>query len=177
MSSLDRIDRVLLAALQNNARLSNKELAARAGLAPSSCLMRVRKLEAEGVIEGYGAQLDPKALGLGLQAMISVQLRVHTAEGFGSIGAHLRSLPETAAVYCLGGASDFLVHVVCRDTDHLRRLTNTGFMSRPEVDRIETSLVFSYSRSSLPVDEPAAPRPAPVPAERPRSRRRARARR
>ncbi|RKH33249.1 Lrp/AsnC family transcriptional regulator [Corallococcus praedator] len=151
MTSLDRIDRAILAALQNNARLSNKELAAQVGLAPSSCLTRVRKLESEGVIKGYGAELDARSLGLGLQALIAVQLRLHVGEAFGNIGDHLRSLPETVAVYCLGGTTDFLVHVVCRDTEHLRVLTIRSFTSRPEVSRIETSLVFSFTRSGLPV--------------------------
>ncbi|MFP2959727.1 Lrp/AsnC family transcriptional regulator [Myxococcus sp. 1LA] len=152
MTPLDRIDRAILTALQKDARLSNKELAAEVGLAPSSCLTRVRKLEAEGFITGYRAELDAKALGLGLQALISVQLRLHVGEAFGNIGQHLRSLPETVAVYCLGGSTDFLVHVVCRDTEHLRRLTILSFTSRPEVSRIETSLVFSYSRLGVPVN-------------------------
>jgi DNA-binding Lrp family transcriptional regulator len=152
MPQLDRIDRAILTALQNNARLSNKELASQVGLAPSSCLMRVRKLESDGVIQGYQANLAPDALGLGLQALIAVQLRLHVGEAFGNIGEHLRSLPEAVAVYCLGGTTDFLVHVVCRDTDHLRRLTILSFTSRPEVSRIETSLVFSYARLGLPVD-------------------------
>ncbi len=152
MPPLDRIDRALLAALQNDARISNKELAAKVGLAPSSCLTRVRKLESEGVITGYSAQLDPVALGLGLQALIAVQLRLHVGDAFNSIGTHLRSLPETVAVYCLGGATDFLVHVACRDTEHLRVLTIQSFTSRTEVSRIETSLVFSFTRSGLAVE-------------------------
>jgi DNA-binding Lrp family transcriptional regulator len=145
MPTLDRIDRTLMAALQNNARISNKELAALVGLAPSSCLSRVRKLESDGAIRAYRAELDTGALGLGLQALIAVQLRLHVGKDFGTIGTHLRSLPEAVAVYCLGGATDFLVHVVCRDTEHLRVLTIESFTSRPEVARIETSLVFAYS--------------------------------
>ncbi|MEJ7601551.1 MAG: Lrp/AsnC family transcriptional regulator [Kofleriaceae bacterium] len=152
MTGLDRIDRVIVAALQNDARISNKELAARVELAPSACLARVRKLEARGVIASYRAELDPEALGLGLQALISVQLRLHVTENFGSIGQHLRSLPEAVAVYCLGGSIDFLVHVMCRDTEHLRKLTVTSFTNRPEVSRIETSLVFAFSRLPLPID-------------------------
>ena len=149
---LDAVDIAILRHLQKDARISNKELAARVGLAPSSCLTRVRKLEADGVIKGYSAQLDPAALGLGLQALIAVQLRLHVGDAFNSIGTHLRSLPETAAVYCLGGVTDFLVHVVCRDTEHLRVLTIESFTSRPEVSRIETSLVFSFARSGLAVE-------------------------
>lgn len=142
---------MLLAALQNDARISNKQLAAQAGLAPSSCLARVRKLETTNVIEGYTARLHPGALGLGLQALISVQLRLHVGETFQAIGDHLRGLPEAVAVYCLGGTVDFLVHVACRDTEHLRALTIESFTSRPEVARIETSLVFSFARLALPV--------------------------
>ncbi|MFY0540554.1 Lrp/AsnC family transcriptional regulator [Nannocystis pusilla] len=152
MPTLDRIDRALLGLLQKDARISNKELAASVGLAPSSCLARVRRLEAEGVITGYRTELAPRSLGLDLQALIAVQLRLHVGEAFNSIGDHLRSLPETVAVYCLGGATDFLVHVACRDTEHLRVLTIRSFTSRPEVSRIETSLVFSFSRSNLAVE-------------------------
>lgn len=144
--SIDRIDRAILRALQKDARISNKDLAAKVGLAPSSCLTRVRKLESEGVITGYSTDLAPAPLGLGLQALISVQLRLHVGKDFGNLGDHLRSLPEAVAVYCLGGTTDFLVHVMCRDTEHLRVLTIKSFTSRPEVSRIETSLVFSFAR-------------------------------
>nr|WP_308477875.1 Lrp/AsnC ligand binding domain-containing protein [Nannocystis poenicansa] len=104
------------------------------------------------MITGYRTELAPRSLGLDLQALIAVQLRLHVGEAFNSIGDHLRSLPETVAVYCLGGATDFLVHVACRDTEHLRVLTIRSFTSRPEVSRIETSLVFSFARSSLAVE-------------------------
>jgi len=164
---LDRIDRQILAALQNDARISNKELAAMVDLAPSSCLTRVRRLQDESVITRYGAELDARALGLGLQALISVQLRLHVDQAFGSIGDHLRALPETVAVYCLSGAIDFLVHVACRDVEHLRVLTIRSFTNRPEVAKIETSLIFSFSRSPLDV---AVPAPA-APKRRPRRRR------
>ncbi len=163
----DRTDLVILNALQNNARLSNKSLAALANLAPSSCLTRVKKLEDAGVIQRYRAELDPRALGLGLQALIGVQLRLHVGKDFGSIGDHLRSLPEAVAVYCLGGTTDFLVHVMCHDTEHLRRLTIEAFTSRPEVSRIETSLVFSFARLGLPVGVPAREVAPKRPARRP----------
>jgi DNA-binding Lrp family transcriptional regulator len=168
---LDRTAHAILDALQNNARISNKELAAIAGLVPSACLARVRKLEAQGVIHGYRAELDPSALGLGLQALISVRLRRHASNHFGSIGEHLRALPEAVAVYCLGGSTDFLVHVMCRDTEHLRILTVKSFTSRPEVSRIATSLVFSFARLGLPVE--GAPELEVEPA-RGRTRRRSR---
>jgi DNA-binding Lrp family transcriptional regulator len=91
--ALDPIDLALLDLLQRDARRSNKELAAAVGLAPSSCLARVRRLERE-VIRGYHAELDPLAVGLQVQAMVSVRLRLHSRPAFDSFAAHLRALPE-----------------------------------------------------------------------------------
>jgi DNA-binding Lrp family transcriptional regulator len=77
LPALDRIDFALLAALQKDARLSNKELAARVALAPSSCLERVRRLREEGVLTGFRAQVDPRALGIAMQALVFVRLARH----------------------------------------------------------------------------------------------------
>ena len=78
---LDRIDCTILEALQNDARLSNKELAARVGLAPSSCLERVRRLREDGILRSAHFVVDPHALGIGLQAMIAIRLHKHDREG------------------------------------------------------------------------------------------------
>ena len=75
---MDGIDFGILHELQNNARLSNKELAAKVKLAPSSCLERTRRLSAQGVLRGFHADVDPAALGVGLQAMIHVRLARHS---------------------------------------------------------------------------------------------------
>ena len=87
---LDQIDVAILVALQNDARLSNKELAARVGLAPSSCLERVRRLDRDGVIRGYHARLHPPAVGMGLEAMISIRLDRQTSEHRGFYGRGVR---------------------------------------------------------------------------------------
>ena len=81
MEALDRIDYEIVRRLRNNARLSNKELAAEVGLAPSSCLVRVRGLERDGVLRGYHADVDPGSLGVRLQAMISIRLQRHSRNG------------------------------------------------------------------------------------------------
>ena len=144
---LDRIDRALIAALQNNARTSNKELAASAGVAPSTSLERVRRMEADGVIRGYHAELDRPALGLALEALVSVSLRRHARPLVEAFQAHALALPEVVQVFHTTGASDFLVHVAVRDTEHLRALALAGFTERPEVARIETSLLFEHRRT------------------------------
>jgi DNA-binding Lrp family transcriptional regulator len=149
---LNRIDLAILAALQNNARLSNKELAARVDLAPSSCLERVRRLREDGVLTGFRAQVDPRALGVTLQALVFVRLARHAREQVKSFGAHALSLRETIGVYHVAGHHDFLVHVGVRDANHLRDLAMDAFTSRPEVSRIETHLIFEYvSKAQMPV--------------------------
>lgn len=150
--ALDRIDFAIIDALQNDARLSNKELAARVGLAPSSCLERVRRLVRDGRLRGFHADVPPEVLGIGLQAMIAVRLRVHSRETFEGFGGHVRSLPEAVSVYQMAGKDDFLVQVAVRDTHHLRELTTDQFASRGEVAHVETALIFDHHR------RPALPR-------------------
>jgi len=149
---LDRIDARLLALLQKNARLSNKELAAKVDLAPSSCLERVRRLVEHKVITGFHAELAPAAVGVGLQATISVRLTRHSREIVHRFRAHVLTIPEVRAFYHVAGATDFMIHVAVRDADHLRDLALTAFTTRPEVDHIETSLIFEYQRvAALPI--------------------------
>lgn len=143
---LDRTDRALLAALMEDARISNKELAARAGIAPSTCTERLRRLERTGVIRGYHAEVDPRALGIGLAAVIAVRLRRHSADEVDTFTAHAMGLAETVEVFHVTGSTDFLVHVVVRNADHLRELAVRSFTGWPEVAHIETSLIFQHTR-------------------------------
>lgn len=145
---LDRIDHVIVGELSKDARLTNKELAARVGLAPSSCLERVRRLRVAGVLRAFRAEVDPGALGIGLQAMVAVRLRVHGADAFDAFTEHLRELPEVVAAYHVAGAIDFLIHIAVRDADHLRDVTWVGLTRRPEVAHLETSLIFEVQRSA-----------------------------
>jgi len=144
--ALDRIDSAILAALQNNARLTNKELAARVGLAPSSCLERVRRLFDGGVVRGAHAEVDPAALGIGLQAMIGVRLRQHSRDEVVAYRREMLQHAEVIGVYYLAGATDFMIHVAVRDAAHLRDFALDALTARPEVARVETSLIFDYSR-------------------------------
>lgn len=150
--TLSRIDLEILAALQNDARLANKELAARVDLAPSSCLERVRRLREKGVLTGFRAQVEPRALGITIQALVFVRLAGHARKDVKSFRAHALSLPETIGVYHVAGHHDFLVHVGVRDAHHLRDLALDAFTSRPEVSRIETHLIFEHVPSAqMPV--------------------------
>ncbi|WP_373047269.1 Lrp/AsnC family transcriptional regulator [Vulgatibacter sp.] len=163
-TDLDRIDCALLAALQKDGRLSNKELAAAVGLAPSSCHERMRRLRAIGVIRGIHAELEPAAVGVGLQALIAVRLKQHSRDLVESFREHVLSLHEVLSLFHVAGADDFLVHVVVRDANHLRDLALDAFTRRDEVAHLQTSLVFEHARApEMPLYLPEAPLPA-VPA-------------
>ncbi|PIE31900.1 MAG: ArsR family transcriptional regulator [Ilumatobacter coccineus] len=140
---LDRIDVAILRYLQNDGRMANKALARAVGLAPSSCLARVRRLIDDGVISRFGITLDRPQLGFGLEAMIAVRLNRHARDDIDQMIAHLSDLDETVSITHVAGATDLLVHVAVRDSDHLRDLVMDAFTTRSEVERFETSLIYS----------------------------------
>ena len=149
---LDRIDFAILAILQKNARVANNRLAETVGVAPSTCLERVRRLARLGILRGHHADVDPGALGIGLEAMIAVRLRQHSRDVVDSFRNHVVELPEVRSVFHVTGGDDFLVHVAVRDSDHLRDLALDCFTTRPEVDHIQTRLIFEYTPTwRLPV--------------------------
>ncbi len=152
MSIKTRLDRTferIIALLQKNARLSNKELASHIGLAPSSCLDRVRSLQEAGVFKGFHADVDPKALGIDLQAMIAIRLNRHSRDSLEDFKAYVKALPEVHALYHMAGVNDFFLHVAVRDSNHLLDLNLNHFSMRPEVAHVETALIFEYHRNPV----------------------------
>lgn len=143
---LDRIDHAILAELAKNARITNKDLALLVGLSASRTLERVRSLRQRGVIRGYHADIDPIALGIGIEALVAVRLRQHSRDLVGAFRAHALSLPETLAVFHVAGENDFVIHVATRDTEHLRDFALDAFTTRPEVAHLETTLIFEAIR-------------------------------
>jgi DNA-binding Lrp family transcriptional regulator len=167
---VDRIDFEIIDALQNDARLSNKQLAARIGLAPSSCLTRVRALASKGILLGHHAEILPAAMGIGLQALVAVRLTRTSRDAFRALQAHAMSLPEVLAVFHVSGGYDLQIHVAVRDVAHLRDLIVDKLATRKEVNRTETSVIYTHER------KPALPRYVISPTER-SGRRRATSRR
>jgi DNA-binding Lrp family transcriptional regulator len=145
--ALDRIDCEILGLLRNNARISNKEIAQKVGLAESTCLVRLRVLQNSGVITGFHAEIDPACMGVGIQAMIAVRLLRHHKPDVDAFRNHALGLPEVVHLYHVAGPTDFLIHVWARNSDHLRDLAMTAFTSRKEVSHIETELIFEHVRS------------------------------
>ena len=149
--SLDRTDFGILRLLQNNASLSNKEIAASVGLAPSSAHERLKRLRDDGVLRGAHADVDPKAMGVGLEALLLIGLAKHERGDVDRFMNAVVDIPEVRSAFLITGRWDFVVHVVARDTQHLKDLALDSFTNRPGVTRIETSIVFEARvRHELP---------------------------
>jgi DNA-binding Lrp family transcriptional regulator len=150
---LSSADRRLLAALQENSRLSNRELAARVGLAESTTHERVRRLVDAGVITRFTAELDPAALGRGMQALIAVQLRPQSSEVVGSFLDAVVGDPCVIDATVLSGETDVLIRVAVPSSEALRRFAWQRVTSVPTVRSITTHLVYEHRRR--PTLEPA----------------------
>lgn len=144
---LDAVDRAIVRALAEDARVSNKELAERVGVAQSTCLTRVRALREHGVIRGYHADVDPRALGHDLQAMIAIRLQPDARRRMASFTESLVARDEVLEVYFVAGANDFLVHVATASTDELRRFVGEVLNRDPAVAGTETNLIFEHTRA------------------------------
>jgi len=145
---LDEIDRRIVRELARDARLPNNALAQRAGVAPSTCLGRVRALHERGVIRGYHADVDPAALGRPLQAMIAVRLQSDARGHIRAFVANVARRPEVLNVFFLAGKDDFLLHVAAGSTEDLRDFVE-DLSSNADVAYTETSLIFEHVRADL----------------------------
>jgi DNA-binding Lrp family transcriptional regulator len=141
---LDEIDREILRVLAADARTLNNALAAHVGLAPSTCLMRVRRLQDAGVIRGFHAELAPGALGRPLQAIISVRLQAHARARIGSFTRQFAALPGVLNVFFLAGVNDFQIHVAAKSPDDLRDFVVRHLSASRDVATTETSLIFEH---------------------------------
>jgi DNA-binding Lrp family transcriptional regulator len=153
VTELDSIDRALLVELQKDARQTNKALADKVGVAPSTCLERVRELRARGVVTGFRADVDPAAIGRPMEAILSIQQRGSHRQATERLLADLAGHSETIRVMALTGTTDFIVHVAVRDMHHLRDLV-WKLIERREVGRVQSSLVFEQAEGPalVPLD-------------------------
>lgn len=149
--ALDDVDRDILRELERDGRISNKDLADVVGVAPSTCHARVRALRESGVIRGFSADVDPQALGRGLQAIIAVRLQAQARARLGRFAHDLAQRPEVRDVYLLGGSDDVLAHVQVADTDALRQFVIDHLSTRQEVAHTQTSLVFEHMHASASI--------------------------
>ncbi|HEX4791199.1 MAG TPA: Lrp/AsnC family transcriptional regulator [Actinospica sp.] len=148
MADLDAIDSALLAFLQNDARRTNRDLAKALGIAPSTCLERVRSLRRRGLVVGYHAQVDLAAIGRPLQALIAARVRPPNRSVIDGFRSFVEQLPEVLSVFVVSGSDDFLIHVAVRDTDQLQALVLDKLTRRKELADVRTSLVYEHLRKS-----------------------------
>lgn len=119
MHKLDKIDKQILAILQDNARISNLELAERVNLSPTPCARRVKQLEDAGVITGYHLITDPRQLGYQLSVYIAISMDKHTAERFSNFEQKLQEFPEVVSCSIVTGRSeDYLIKALVKDMAH-----------------------------------------------------------
>ncbi len=145
---LDDIDRRILAAVHADARISNSALADAVGIAPSTCHGRLRRLQDVGAIRGFYTDIDPVAIGLPLQAMISVRLQSNARGKIRSFIQQIRCRPHVMDVYFLAGGDDFIIHVAARDTDDLRSFVVENLNADADVAGTQTSLIFEHLRGT-----------------------------
>ncbi len=146
---LDQTDRQIILWLQRDARMANRELAEKVGLAPSTCLQRVRRLRETGVIRGFRADVDPAAVGAGIEALIMIRLNRHAEGPCMELWHRLLAREEVVAMYHLAGSVDFVAHVAVRDVAHLRTLGSEAFTSEKLVSQVETCLIFEHAQSRV----------------------------
>jgi DNA-binding Lrp family transcriptional regulator len=142
---LDEVDLGILRELSVDARISNKTLAERVELAPSTCLGRVNALQRRGVLRGYHADIDHEKLGLTVFGMISVRMTPVGRSQLSDVVDRLLDVAETLEVYQVSGERDLLVHVACHHPTDLHRFLE-AHLSDPTIAHTQTSLVFGHHR-------------------------------
>ena len=142
MIDLDDIDKQIIALLQENARLSNREIAKRVGLTATPTIERVKRLEREGVIKGYTAVLEKEKVGKGMTVFVKVTLSVHQMSLLDEFIEAIQGIPEILSCYHTTGQTDFLLRVVATDIADYERLLRDKLTTLPDVQRLETTMVL-----------------------------------
>ena len=153
---LDAIDQRIIGELQADARLSNVDLADRVGLSPSPCLRRVKRLEQEGVIQGYRAVLNRDSVGLGFSAFLEVKIEGHANEHAMAFEDTVCAMPEVLACHLVSGDSDYLLEVVTADLEHYRHFLVERLLSLSIVREVRSNIAIQTRKAAapLPLEQP-----------------------
>jgi DNA-binding Lrp family transcriptional regulator len=143
---LDRIDRRILRDLQANGRMTNVELAQRAGISAPPCLRRVRALEEAGYIRGYHAEINAQALGFGVMVFAQVGLSSQAEPDLKGFEALVQTWPQVREAHMLSGEADFLLKIVAEDWDSFQRFLTTTLTAAPNVSHVKTALAIRPSK-------------------------------
>ncbi|WP_369201482.1 Lrp/AsnC family transcriptional regulator [Streptomyces sp. PU-14G] len=143
---MDELDSAIVARLQADARQTNRELARSLGIAPSTCLERVRLLRKRGVINEYTVQVDLPSLNRSVQALVALQVRPLNRQVIEEVRRSMDALDEVLAVYVLTGGDDFLIHVAVPDVDQLHSFLIDRLSDRREIVSFRSSVIFQHDR-------------------------------
>ena len=151
---LDKTDYRILHYLQNNARISNTELADKVGLSPSPCLRRVKALEQAGVVKSYAGIVDSKAVGLPISIFVSVSLHIQERSALLQFEEQVASYPEVMECYLMTGASDYLLRIVVPDPDAYQRFLADKLTRIKGIANIQSSFSLKQVvyRTELPLE-------------------------
>jgi DNA-binding Lrp family transcriptional regulator len=155
---LDRIDRRILHDLQAKGRMTNVELAKRAGISAPPCLRRVRALEKAGLIKGYHAEVNAEALGFTVTVFAQVGLSSQAEADLRAFEQLVASYPEVRECHMLAGEADFLLRIVATDWDAYQRFLTSKLTPAPNVSHVKTALAIRSTKTEpgvpIPVDPP-----------------------
>lgn len=143
----DRIDRQIMALLQDDGRMTNVDLAEQVGLTAPPCLRRVRALEEGGAILGYHAALDAGSLGYTITVFAMVSLKSQAEADLAAFEAHVATIPEVRECHMLNGEIDFILKIVATDLRSFQELLTTQLTPAPNVSHVKTSLTIRTSKS------------------------------
>ncbi|WP_433302390.1 Lrp/AsnC family transcriptional regulator [Actinoplanes sp. CA-030573] len=146
---MDDVDSAIVRELQRNARQTNRDLARAVGIAPSTCLERVRLLVGRGVLTGYHAEVSLAALNRHVQAFLHVQVRPMSRDVIEGFKAYVSGLPEVLAVFVVAGGDDFLVHVAVPGVDALHSFLMDKFTGRREIVGFRSSVIYQHARNRV----------------------------
>lgn len=150
-NGMDPLNLAILRELQRDGRLANVDLAGRVGLSPSATLERVRRLERDGMITGYAAQVDPRALGPHMMVFVAIWLREHHKDAIQAFEHAVATIPEVLECYHVAGDADFQLKLVVRDVSTLRDTLVECISQIANVGRINSSLILSVTKQARPV--------------------------
>lgn len=145
--AVDRIDRAIVAQLQENGRLTNQELADRVGLTPAPCLRRVRRLEADGVITGYSAIVNPAALGRDFEVLISAELAAKDRATVEAFESRLSAMEEVAELRRMYGIPDYFIRVQVANTAEYEQWMITRLMGDPAIARVDSRITMKMLKT------------------------------
>ena len=154
MDSINRIDRNILRALQQDGRLSFAELARRVGLTTTPCIERVRRLERDGVLTGFSALVNPKAVGAGLVVFVQIRLSRTSQDNFEKFKAAATQLPEVQECYLVSGNFDYLIKARVADMAAYRDFLGETLLGLPGVQESTSYVVMETVKETLSVEIP-----------------------